>query len=109
MCGHTCKLTHPHIVTDGQTERQTDRQTQTDIHRYTHTCAHTHTQHALTQTHTHTNTRRHTGMCVRAGSYRGGVRVRWDHKPDVMMGYKVGAEGVAKSKTSGDHLPRLDQ
>jgi hypothetical protein len=50
------------------------------------------------------------------GHYRGGVRVRWDCKPDSQLGYKVGAEGkvdlVAKSKTSGgsyypEHLPRL--
>lgn len=52
------------------------------------------------------------------GYYRGGVRVKWDNKPDNILGYKVGAEGkvdlVAKSKTSGgtyypEHLPRLGQ
>ncbi|KAL8591213.1 hypothetical protein ACOMHN_019189 [Nucella lapillus] len=50
------------------------------------------------------------------GHYRGGVRVRWAHRPDNTMGYRVGAEGkvdlITRSKTSGGtyypaHLPRL--
>lgn len=50
------------------------------------------------------------------GYYRGGVRVRWPHNPDKLVGYRTGAEGKvelkAVSNTKGgtfypDHLPAL--
>lgn len=52
-----------------------------------------------------------------SGCFRGRVKVRWQHNPDKLFGYSIGAEGkvqvVALSHTRGgtyypEHLPELD-